>query len=78
MANTQEHLILEPIHPVISNTVHMFDLQNNYSGKDEPWSAFLSFTAFAAHSTYLSMLQALLGKLFIWCDMILNTPVIFS
>ena len=35
------YLTLETIHPVIANTVHMFDLQNNYLGKDEPWSAIL-------------------------------------
>ena len=76
IADTQEHLILEPIHPVIANTLHMFDLQNNYLGKDEPWLAILSYSELAVHSTYLSMLQAMLGQLVFWCDMILNTPVI--
>ena len=75
IADTQEHLILGPIHPVIANTLHVFDLQNNYLGKDEPWSAILSLTAFEVHSTYLSILQAMLVQLVLWCGMKLNTPV---
>ena len=63
MANIQEILTLEPIHTVIANIVHMFELQNNYLGKDGPWSVILSYIAFAVHSTYLSMIQAMLGQL---------------
>ena len=63
MENTQVNLSLELTQQVIANPVHMFDLQNNYLGKDEPLLYILSYTAFRLYSIYLSILQAMLGHL---------------
>ena len=68
--------ILEIIHQITANLKWMFDLQNNYLDKDDPWSGILADTDFAVQSTYHTTLQATPGQLVFGRAMILNTPFI--
>ena len=76
MENTQANSILEKIHQVISNLIHIFDLQNNYLDKDEPWSDILEATDFAVQSRYHTMLQATIGQLVFRLNIIFNAPLV--
>ena len=54
----------------------MYNLQNNYLDKDDPWSGILAATDFLVQITYHTTLQATPVQLLFGRDTILNTPFI--
>ena len=76
--NPQATSVLERIHQVISNHVHMFYLQNNYLDEDSPSSGIIGATSFMVQSTYHTTLQSMPVQLVFRRGMILSTPFIFD
>ena len=74
--NPQTKSILERIHQVVANLVHVFDLQNNHLDKDEPRSDILAATDFAVRTMYHNTLQDTPGQMVFGRAIIINTPLI--
>ena len=74
--NPQANSILEIFYQVIANRVCVYDLQNNYLDKDEPWSGILAAMASVVRSMCHTTLQVTPDQLVIVCDIILNTSFI--
>ena len=64
---------MECMHQTLGNLMRSFELQDKpYYDLDGPWGSILMAAAFAIHSSYHTMLQAMPGQLILGRDMILN------
>ena len=73
MSNQQASSILEEIHKLIANLVHMFDLKKIYLNEDDSCAGILEANDFVRQSMYHTTLQATPRKLMFDNDLILNT-----
>ena len=74
--NPQANGIIERVHQVLNDCLRTFELQKEELNEKDPWTPFLSATAFAIRSTYHTTLQATPAQLIYGRDMIL--PIQFK
>ena len=60
------------LYQTLRNILRTFELEDNFLDEKDPWSGFLSATAFAIRSMYHTTTQASPGQLVFGRDMILN------
>ena len=74
--NPQANSTVERVHLTLGNMLRSFELENQELDENDPWSSFLSSTAWAIRSTYHTILEATPGQLVFGRDMIL--PIQFK
>ena len=74
--NPQANSTVERVHLTLGNMLRAFELEKQELDDNDPWSSFLSATAFAIRSTYHTVLDATPGQLVFGRDMVL--PIQFK
>ena len=74
--NPQSNGIIERVHQVLNDMLRTFELESQQLDSKDPWTRFLSATAFAIRSTYHTTLEATPAQLVFGRDMLL--PVKFE
>ena len=74
--NPQSNGIVERVHQVLNDMLRTFELEAQQLESSDPWTRFLSATAFAIRSTYHTTLEATPAQLVFGRDMLL--PVKFE
>ena len=74
--NPQANGIIERVHQVLNDMLRTFELENQQLDSREPWTRFLSASAFAIRSTFHTTLGATPGQLVYSRDMLL--PIKFN
>ena len=74
--NPQSNSTIERVHLTLGNMLRTFELEKQELDENDPWSHFLTATAFAIRSTYHTVLDATPGQLVFGRDMVL--PIQFQ